>query len=63
MHRSIDGVPVPGTFADRLELFGIGEALKKTGRGVFQLAAQHEDVPEELEWMDELALHRSSGQL
>ena len=55
MHRSIDGIPVPGTFADRLELFGIGEALKKTGRGVFQLAAQHEDVPDELEWMDELA--------
>jgi len=55
LHRSIDGVPVPGTFADRLELFGIGEALKKTQKGVFQLAAQHEDVPEELEWMDDLA--------
>jgi N-acyl-D-aspartate/D-glutamate deacylase len=55
LHKSIDGIPVPGTFADRNELFGIGEALRNTGTGVFQIAAQHEDVPTELDWIDELA--------
>jgi N-acyl-D-aspartate/D-glutamate deacylase len=55
MHKSIDGVPVPGTFAASAELFGIAAALRKTGKGVFQVAAQHEDVPAELEWMDKLA--------
>jgi N-acyl-D-amino-acid deacylase len=55
LHKSIDGVPVPGTFADRNELFGIGAALRNTGTGVFQIAAQHEDVPTELDWIDELA--------
>jgi N-acyl-D-amino-acid deacylase len=55
MHRSIDGIPVPGTFADRKELFGIGEALRRAGTGVFQIAAQHENVPLEIDWMDDLA--------
>jgi N-acyl-D-amino-acid deacylase len=55
MHRSAEGIPMPGTFAKENELFGIGEALKRAGTGVFQLAAQHENVPEELEWMDALA--------
>ena len=55
LHKSIDGVPVPGTFADRNELFGIGTALRNTGMGIFQIAAQHEDVPTELDWIDELA--------
>jgi N-acyl-D-amino-acid deacylase len=55
MHRSIDGVPVPGTFADRKELFGIGDALRRAGTGVFQIAAQHESVPLEIDWMDDLA--------
>ncbi|MFT7583017.1 MAG: N-acyl-D-amino-acid deacylase [Myxococcota bacterium] len=56
LHKSIDGVPVPGTFAARDELFGIGRALRDTGKGVFQLAAEHSRVPEELEWMQALSL-------
>ena len=56
LHKSIDGEPVPGTFATREELFGIGRALGDAGRGVFQLAAEHSEVPGELEWMTELAL-------
>ncbi|MDE0881225.1 MAG: amidohydrolase family protein [Myxococcota bacterium] len=55
MHKSIDGVPVPGTFAGRDELFGIGDALRRSNKGVFQIAAQHEEVPSELDWLDELA--------
>jgi len=56
IHKSIEGVPVPGTFASRDELFGIGRALARAGHGVFQLAADHLRVPEEVEWMRELAL-------
>ncbi|MCA8924478.1 MAG: amidohydrolase family protein [Planctomycetes bacterium] len=55
LHKSIDGDPVPGTFATREELFGIGAALARAGHGVFQLATDHVRVPEELDWVDELA--------
>lgn len=55
LHKSIDGVPVPGTFATRDEIFGIGEALKRTGKGVYQLACEHTMVPQEFVWMRELA--------
>lgn len=51
LHKSIDGVPVPGTFAARDELFGIGRALRDTKRGIFQMATEHLQVPREFEWM------------
>ena len=38
LHRGVDGVAVPGTFAGEDELFGLGRALVKAGRGVFELA-------------------------
>ncbi|MFP8878292.1 MAG: amidohydrolase family protein [Myxococcota bacterium] len=37
-HRAVDGEPVPGTFAQEDELFGIGQALADTGAGIFELA-------------------------
>jgi len=55
LHKSIEGVPVPGTFATRDELFGIAAAIARAGHGVFQLATDHVRVPEELDWVDELA--------
>jgi N-acyl-D-aspartate/D-glutamate deacylase len=55
LHRSIDGELVPGTFATRDELFGIGAALAAAGKGVYQLACEHGMVPSELPWMAELA--------
>jgi N-acyl-D-aspartate/D-glutamate deacylase len=55
LHKSIEGIPVPGTFASREELFGIGQALKDSQRGVYQLACEHLQVPKELPWMKELA--------
>lgn len=55
LHKSIDGVPVPGTYAEREELMGIARALKESQKGVFQLAAEHQNVPAELDWMVELA--------
>jgi len=56
LHKAIDGRHVPGTYAARDELFGIGKALKDTGKGVFQMATDHHRVPEELPWMRDLAL-------
>ncbi len=38
VHRAVDGEPVPGTFAAEDEIFGIGQALKSLGAGVFELA-------------------------
>ena len=60
-HVAIDGEPVPGTFAAEDELFGIGEALRQVGRGVFELApagAAGEDVikpAKEVAWMRRLS--------
>ncbi len=67
-HRAVDGEPVPGTFAQEDELFGIGRALKDAGRGIFELAGAGAagdtagDGPnaalEEIDWM-----HRLSAEL
>jgi N-acyl-D-aspartate/D-glutamate deacylase len=60
-HRAIDGQPVPGTFAAEDELFGIGEALREVGRGLYELApagAAGEDVitpVKEVDWMCRLS--------
>jgi N-acyl-D-amino-acid deacylase len=56
LHKSSTGEPVPGTFATRDELFGIGAALGEAKRGVFQLAGEHLSMTSELAWMKELAL-------
>ncbi len=55
LHKSIDGVLVPGTFAGNDELFGIGAALKSAGHGVFQYAPEHIEVEAEFDWMRPLA--------
>ncbi len=54
LHKSIDGIPVPGTFAEKNEIFGISKAMKETGFGVFELASQHETLGSDVEWMSEL---------
>ncbi len=64
-HRAVDGEPVPGTFAQEDELFGIGRALGDLGRGVFELAGAGAagdmagDPPDaalkEIDWMRRLA--------
>ena len=61
LHKAIDGEPVPGTFAAEDELFALGRALAKVGRGVFELAPagiQGEDLSapdREVAWMRKLA--------
>ncbi|MBL7501218.1 amidohydrolase family protein [Frankia sp. CNm7] len=60
-HRAIGGEPVPGTFAAEDELFGLGRAMARGGRSVFELAptgAAGEDIvapARELDWMRRLA--------
>jgi N-acyl-D-amino-acid deacylase len=36
-HRALDGSPVPGTFAPDQELSAIAQAMRKAGRGVFEM--------------------------
>ena len=36
-HRSMAGVPVPGTFAEEDELLALAEAMQRAGSGVFEL--------------------------
>jgi len=55
LHKTARGVLVAGTHAPREELFGIGEALQSTGKGVFECASEHVTVPEEFLWYRELA--------
>jgi N-acyl-D-aspartate/D-glutamate deacylase len=64
-HRAVDGEPVPGTFAQEDELFGIGRALGDSACGVFELAGAGAagdmtgDGPDaallEIDWMRRLA--------
>ena len=60
-HTAMDGEPVPGTFAAEDELFGLGRAMARGGRSVFELApagASGEDLvapKREVEWMERLA--------
>jgi N-acyl-D-amino-acid deacylase len=56
LHKAKDGEFVPGTFAELDELFVFADALHghrlRTGhRGVFQLAIEHVEVPDQFEWM------------
>jgi N-acyl-D-aspartate/D-glutamate deacylase len=55
LHRSPDGVPMPGTFAGQDELYGIGRVLGRLGKGVFQVAGEQMAMPEEVAWMKGLA--------
>lgn len=59
LHRAIDGELVPGTTADRDELFALGDALSEVGHGVFVAACEHADLPLEIDTFAELS--RRSG--
>ena len=42
LHRTPDGRPIPGTFADDDELFAFADVLGRHGRGVFESAPRFE---------------------
>ncbi len=60
-HRAMSGEPVPGTFAAEDELFAIGRALQRAGKGLFEVApagVAGEDLiapKQEVDWMIRLA--------
>ncbi|MGB3809696.1 MAG: amidohydrolase family protein [Parvibaculum sp.] len=55
LHLSKDGEPVPGTFANKAELMGIGRALGDAGHGVFEMASDMTPAVDEFMWMQELS--------
>ena len=55
LHRSKDGEPVPGTFANADELLGVGRAMGKAGHGVFEMASDMSIVEDEFAWMKQLS--------
>ncbi|MGE0823951.1 MAG: amidohydrolase family protein [Candidatus Binatia bacterium] len=61
LHRTPEGQPVPGTFANREELLGIARALGELKRGLFEAApgidsGKPEDIKREVDWMTEVSL-------
>ena len=59
LHKSIDGVLVPGTTATREELIGIGRAMGRAGHGVFEMASDLRREWDEFGWMG--ALSKETG--
>ena len=55
LHKSIDGVLVPGTTATKEELIGIGRAMGRVGYGVFEMASDLRREWDEFGWMGELS--------
>jgi len=61
IHKTPDGVPIPGTFAAPEELMAFGRVMAKRGKGVFEAVPYLEsDDPDvhmsELQWMRDLCL-------
>ena len=59
LHKSIDGVLVPGTTATKEELIGIGRAMGRVGYGVFEIASDLKREWDEFGWMG--ALSKETG--
>jgi N-acyl-D-amino-acid deacylase len=55
IHRAIDGEVVPGTWATREELLGLGKALKRAGHGVFEMASDLNPAWDEFGWMRDMS--------
>lgn len=55
LHKSVDGVLVPGTTATREELLGIGRAMGRVGHGVFEMASDIKREWNEFQWMGDLS--------
>jgi N-acyl-D-aspartate/D-glutamate deacylase len=55
LHKSVDGVLVPGTTATKEELIGIGRAMGRVGHGVFEMASDLRREWNEFEWMGDLS--------
>lgn len=61
LHRTPEGQPVPGTFANFDELMGIARALGELRRGIVEAApgidsGKPKDIEREVQWMTEVSL-------
>jgi N-acyl-D-amino-acid deacylase len=59
-HKALDGVPVPGTYAEQDEIYAIAETLARSGHGVLEVAPTTPDESSEapateLAWMAEVS--------
>jgi N-acyl-D-aspartate/D-glutamate deacylase len=59
-HKAVDGVPVPGTYAEADEIYAIAETLARSGHGVLEVAPttpdESSDAPAtELAWMADVS--------
>ena len=59
-HKAVDGVPVPGTYAEQDEIYAIAEALARSGHGVLEVAPTTPDESSEapateLAWMADVS--------
>jgi N-acyl-D-aspartate/D-glutamate deacylase len=59
LHKSVDGVLVPGTTATPEELLGIGRGMARAGHGVFEMASDLKREWDEFGWMG--ALSKETG--
>lgn len=55
LHRTADGDPTPMHGAARTELVGIAEALRREGRGVFQMVSDFRELDDEFAMLVDIA--------
>ena len=58
VHATPEGVPIPGTFAQPEELFGISRGIAQAGRGLMEVvsdAVGGKNLDSELSWMHKIA--------
>jgi len=58
LHKTRNGLSMPGTYSEQDELFGIGEKLGELGKGFYGMVSDWEDDAwrEEMEWMKRLSI-------
>ncbi len=55
LHKTAEGNLVAGTFAEHEELLGIAEGIAEVGFGIFEVADEHQRVPEDVSWLRKIA--------
>lgn len=56
LHRTREGLAMPGTYSDEGELLGIGKVLGELGKGIYQLVSDWDDWEVEMDWMKRLSI-------
>lgn len=61
LHKTRNGLSMPGTYSEEDELFGIGAKLGELGKGFYGMVSDWEDDAwrEEMEWMKRLSIENN----